>query len=287
MSTQITTAFIQTYSGNVQMLVQQKGARLRDAVRYETVTGENGFFDQVGAATAMKRTARHADTPLSDTPHARRYWTIEDYEYAELIDKQDKIRTLIDPTSDYAIAAAWAMGRAMDDTLIAAANGTAKTGKTGSSSVALPSAQKVAVAATGLTLAKLLSAKEILDAAENDPDEPRYLALKAKDVTSLLNTTEIKSADYNTVKALAQGQLNSFLGFSFIRTERLGTIVGASDRANLAWNKSGLLLAVGQEIKTDIGERRDKSMATQVYVCMSIGAARMQEESVVEIAVTA
>ena len=38
-----------------------------------------------------------------------------------LIDQQDKVRLLIDPTSSYAKAAAYAMGRAMDDVIIAAA----------------------------------------------------------------------------------------------------------------------------------------------------------------------
>lgn len=286
MSTQITTAFVQQYKANVQHLVQQKGSRLRDAVTVEMVRGESGFWDQIGAGTAMKRTARHADTPFTETPHARRYWSLDDYEYADLVDNQDKVRMLIDPTSEYAIAAANAMGRAMDDVIVAAANGTAKTGKTGSTSVTLPSAQKVPLSASGLTLAKLLSAKEILDAAENDPDEPRFIACPAKDITVLLNTTEIKSSDYNTVKALAAGQIDTFLGFKFIRSQRTGLIVGGTDRACLAWVKSGIKLEIAEDIVTDIGPRRDKSMAVQVYVRMSIGANRMQEESVVEIATT-
>jgi hypothetical protein len=174
----------------------------------------------------------------------------------------------------------------MDDVIIAAALGTAKTGKTGATSVTLPAGQKIAVAASGLTLAKLLSAKEILDAAENDPDEPRFLACPAKDITVLLNTTEIKSADFNTVKALASGQIDTFLGFKFIRTQRL-TLDGGSARQCIAWRKSGVLLGIGQEVVTDIGPRRDKSMSIQVFVSMSLGGTRMEEEAVVEIATTA
>ncbi len=41
MSTQVTTAFVQQYSANVQMLSQQMGSRLRDAVRVENVVGKN------------------------------------------------------------------------------------------------------------------------------------------------------------------------------------------------------------------------------------------------------
>ena len=286
MSFQITTAFVQQYASNVSMLVQQKGSRLRDAVRVESVNGEFEYFDQIGAGSAVKRISRHADTPYTETPHARRQVAMEDYEYNDFIDRQDRVRTLIDPTSSYAQAAAMAMGRAMDDVIIAAVNGTAKTGKTGSTSVVLPAGQKIASASSGLTLAKLLSAKEILDGLENDPDEARYVALAAKDVTSLLNTTEIKSADYNTVKALVAGQIDTFLGFNFIRSQRLGTIVGGSDRAVLAWRKTGVLLAVGQEPQARISERADKGYTTQVYYSMSIGATRMEEEAVVEIAVT-
>jgi hypothetical protein len=97
------------------------------------------------------------------------------------------------------------------------------------------------------------------------------IAFRAKDQTTLLNTTEIKSSDYNTVKALVQGKIDTFLGFKFIRTQRLITSTDGSSIACLAWRKSALLLAVGQEPKTRIGERADKSYATQVYNCMSIG----------------
>ena len=160
MSSQITTAFVQQYSNNVQMLSQQKGSLLRGSVDVESVVGKNAFFDQVGVATAVKRTTRHGDTPQIDTPHARRRVSLVDYEYADLIDNQDKVRTLIDPTSSYAQAAAFALGRAQDDEIITAISGNAFTGETGSTSTALPVGQKITESGTdGLTIAKLRNAK--------------------------------------------------------------------------------------------------------------------------------
>lgn len=282
MSQQITTAFVQQYRSNVMMLVQQRGSRLRDAVRVEPVEGEFAYFDQIGPTAAIKRISRHADTPLVETPHARRRVGQEDYEWADLIDKQDKVRLLIDPTSAYTMAASNAMLRAMDDVIITAATGISFVGKTGSAAVSFPATQRILLNATGLTIAKLLAAKETLDASENDPDEKRYIALPAKEVTTLLNTTEIKSADFNTVKALAGGQINSFLGFDFIRTQRL-LLNASGNRSCLAWRKSGLLLGVGESPMADIGPRRDKSNAMQVYYAMSLGATRMEEEAVIEI----
>jgi hypothetical protein len=285
MSSQVQVAFNAMYSANIMLLVQQKGSRLKDAVRQEMVTGEIAYFDQIGAGSAIKRQSRHADTPLTETPHARRQVMLEDYEYSDLVDRLDQVKTLTDPTNAYAQAAAHALGRAMDDVIIANANGIARTGKTGQSPVSLPGGQKIAVGGTGLTLAKLLQAKEILDAAENDPDEPRYVACPAKDITVLLGNTQVTSSDYNTVKALAAGQIDTFLGFKFIRTQRLGLTGG--DRACIAWRQSALLLALAQTPKVKVTERPDKSYATQVYCAMSIGATRMEEDGVVEIATLA
>ncbi len=283
MSIEITTAFVEQYGANVQLLAQQKGSRLGRAVRNESQTGKTAFYEQIGAVAARKRPSRHADTPRMDTPHNRRAVSVVDYDWADLIDNEDKVRMLIDPTSSYAMSAAWAMGRAKDDAIIAAAVGSAMTGEDGTTSVALPAAQKVVVGATGLTIAKLLAAKEILDGHDIDEEMPRFCGLAAGQVTDLLNTTEVKSSDYNTVKALAAGQLNTFLGFEFIRTQRLGTDSNG-DRQVTVWAQDGLLLAVGKDMTNKISERNDKNHATQVFSSMTIGATRMEEDKVVEIA---
>jgi hypothetical protein len=287
MSNQITTAFVQQYSSNVQMLSQQMGSLLRGVVDVESVVGKNAFFDQVGKTTAVVRTSRHADTPQIDTPHARRRVSLADYEWADLIDNADKVRLLIDPTSSYAKAAAAAMGRAMDDVIIAALGGTAYTGETGSTSVALPSAQKPysASQSDGLTITKLLEAKRLLDAADVDPSLPRFIVCGPKQISDLLGTTQITSSDFNTVKALSQGQIDSFLGFKFIVSNRLKfDATNTDDRLAYAFTSDAIKLAVGQDVLARIDERADKSYSTQVYYAMSIGATRMEEEKVVEIA---
>jgi len=283
MSTQIDTAFVNQFSANIQMLSQQMGSLLRDAVDSESVNGEKAFFDQVGAASAVLRTSRHADTPLVETPHSRRMVTMSDYEYADLIDDQDKVRLLVDPTSTYSRAAAAAMGRAMDDVIITAALGTSTTGKDGSTSTALPSTQKIAHGSAGLTIAKLLSAKETLDANSVDPSITRHIVVSPKQISDLLNNTTVTSSDFNTVKALAQGELNTFVGFNFIVSNRLNTDSN-SDRQVIAFASDGIKLAVGKEPAARIDERADKSYSTQVYYCQSIGATRMEESKVVEIA---
>ncbi len=206
MSTQITTAFVNQFSSNVQLLSQQMGSKLRGAVSEESVTGEKAFFDQIGSAVAQIKTSRHADTPLMETPHARRQVSIDTYEYADLIDDADKVRMLIDPTSTYARAAAAAIGRAMDDAIITAATGTAKTGASGGTDTTMLSANQIAHGSAGLTVAKLVQAKKILDNASVDPSIPRYIAVGPEQIEDLLNNSTVTSSDYNTVKALVQGK---------------------------------------------------------------------------------
>ena len=285
MSVQITTAFVEQYKNNVFHLAQQKGSRLREAVRTETVTGKAHFFERIGSTAALKRTSRHSDTPRVDTPHSRRKVTMDDYDWADLIDQEDKVRMLINPSSEYAQAGAWAMGRAMDDAIIDAASGNAFGGVSGGTTVALPSGQKIVHGSAGLSVTKLIEAKEILDANSVDPEEPRYCIVTSKQLSDLLAITQITSADFNSVKALVQGDIDTFLGFKFIRTERLDTN-SSSNRLVLAFAQSGIGLAVGSDIQTRISERADKNYATQVFLSMTIGATRIEDEKVVEIECT-
>jgi len=278
MSTQITTAMVEQYKANVLMLSQQKGSKLRATVRTEQVTGKSAYFERIGSVDMVDATSRHDDTPQIDTPHSRRKVSLTTSRFADLIDNADKVRTLIDPTSPYAMNAAWAAGRKMDAVIVAAARGNAYSGVDGSTTVALPSAQKIAAASTGLTVAKLRSAREILLDADVDLDMGVTCVINPAGLTDLLSATEITSSDYNTVKALVAGQVDSFMGFKFVVTNQM------TDSYALVYAKNAMALAVGSEPVVRISERPDKNYATQVFVEMDIGATRVEDAGVVEIA---
>lgn len=306
MSQEITTAFVQQYSSNVFHLSQQKGSRLKPCVRNEMQVGKSAFYDRIGSVTATKLVGRHQSTPQIDTPHSRRRVTLNDYAHADLIDDMDKIRMLIDPQSEYVMAFAWALGRAMDDEIIAAMGGNAYGGEDGTTTVALTSTQKFVCqngssAGTNLTVDSLRAVKKIFDANDVDESIPRYFGITSSQLASLLGQTAVTSADYNSVKALVQGQINSFMGFNFVRLERFGTqsssltysytdgsVGSGSGDANgyrkcYAWAQNGMLLATGKDITGKITERDDKNYAKQVYASMSVGATRMEEVKVVEV----
>ncbi len=285
MSVQITTAMVEQYKGNVEHLVQQKGSRLRSAVSVETVVGKNAFFEQIGSTAAQLRSSRHADTPRMDTPHARRRVSLEDYDWADLIDSEDQVRLLINPQGPYSVAASNALGRAIDSAIVSAADGTAFTGVAGGTSTSYTAGNTVDVqvgispaADTGLNVGKLRAAKNVLDANEAE-DEDRYCIINAKQLQNLLGQTEVTSSDFASVKSLVNGEVDTFLGFRFIRTELIG-VDSNSDHKVLFWQSAGMKLAIGAEPTIKISERADKNHATQVFASMSIGATRMQEELV-------
>ena len=169
MSDQVNTAFVQQYSTNVAHLLQQRGSKLRDTVMNGTATGKAAkAVEQIGSVNAQKRTTRHADTPLISTPHDARWVFPVDYEWADLIDDQDRVRMLINPQSPYAVNGAYAMGRAIDDEILGAFFATSKTGENGTGTEAF-SGQEVAIdGTTKLTIDQLLEGKRIL--MENEVD---------------------------------------------------------------------------------------------------------------------
>jgi len=286
MSVNITTSFVEQYSANVSLLAQQTGSKLRNAVDVESIRGKSAFFDQIGVTAAQIRTTRHSDTPQIDTPHSRRKVSLDTYEWGDLVDDPDKVKMLIDPTSTYARAAAAAMNRSIDDVIITAFNASASTGVSGGTSTALPSSQKTATSdqSDGLSVDKLRSAKYILDNNDVDPSLKRYLVCGPKQIQDLLALTEVTSSDYNVVRALATGTVDSFLGFQFITSTRLNLdSTYTSDRLVFAFTEDAIKLAIGKDVSAKISERADKSYSTQVYYAMDLGATRMEESKVVQI----
>lgn len=297
MSSFVNAAFVQQYTTNVMMLLQQQGSRLRDSVNNMALFGKAASVaEQFGQVNPVKNQARHSDTPLISTPQDKRWLYPNDYDWADLIDNQDKLRMLIDPSSPYAMAGAWAMGRAMDDEIINAFFATAQTGENGSTGTAFPSGQIVAAntgasANTGLNVAKLRAAKKLLMQAEVDIDnDPLFCVITAQQHDNLMNEVQAISLDYNTQPVLVDGRIRSFMGFNFIHSERIpggpsynGTLSTGGTYYVPVYSKSGIVLGMWNDIQTKIAERADKRHSTQIYVTGTFGATRVEEKRVVQI----
>lgn len=285
-------SFVQNYGRNVQMMAQQQASRLRDKVLTENPTGTRHYFDLYNTNDAMRQvTDRFADIQSTDTKFKRVAVDLLDYDDAKMVDSFDKLKMLIDPMSPIVMAQAAQMGRQIDDIIIAGAFGNMLSGQAGATSTAFTSGQQVAVnswaygSGTGnanLTISKILEAKQKLDSAEV-PEEGRVLVIDAINNTKLLATAEATSKDFVSQANLERGKIMSFAGFEFIHSERLPTD-GSGYRRVLAFQRTGLGLAIAQDPKADITQRKDKrSLPWQAYISLSMAATRLEDSKVVEI----
>lgn len=300
---------VQAYTANVYQLSQQRASRLGPVVRTEVFKAKTEYFDRIGLATAQKKVSRNSPTPNLDITLSRRAVTTSMYEWATLVDRKDKLLQIHDPENQFAQAASMSLGRAMDTVIINAALGNVMTGESGTTAVALPNSQKMACVANGVisspNVDMLRQLKAKFDAAE--VVGPRYIVHNAAQLQSLLGQTQVTSADFNTVRALVNGEIDTFMGFKFLHTELIlpsstysgGTTydpntglyssaagalaLSGSENSMIAFVGDGLILGKNEEAMGRIEERSDYSYSVQVYNSMDFGAARMEEVKVVEI----
>lgn len=283
MSIQVDEAFVQQYGTTFRHLAQQEESRFQKAVMVESgIRGTGKTINRLGLRTATRRTTRHGDTPLNDQPHSTRRLNLFDWHDGDMIDEQDKLRMLIDPTSDYMKAMINSMNRAKDDVIIEALGGTADDLSSGT---ALPTAQKIVESGTTrLTKGKILEARQILRANEADDynGEELFFAYGNEQMYDILNDTTLTSADFLAVQMLQEGRVGTkWMGFTWIPCERLPKV--SSIRYNYAWAKSGITLGVGEDVRTELGKDPSKEFNWRAYVRMSIGAVRTEEEKVVQV----
>ena len=274
--------YAQAYSRNIMQLAQQKYSKLLNTVYVKpNVRGKTFFQDQIGKWSMSIKGGRNVQTPNNDPALARRMGTLVDYHDNRLLDRGDELRTISDPRSAYTIAAAQSLGRKIDDVIIAALLGTAYSGETGTTSNTLSSTQ-IAGTASALNLKRVTSVKKIFDDADIEMED-RYFITSPAGLEDLLNTSEATSADYNAVKSLIRGDIDTWMGFKWITHTALAT--ADSTRSCIAFHKYGLCLAMADAPVVRTDERSDLSYSWQVYYELNIGAVRLEEERVVKVLV--
>jgi len=289
--TNIPDHFTTQFDSNWKHLVQQKNSKLKEYVTLDSIEGKEKSYNQLDATSMTQITDRSRDTRISDQAMAKRWIRPLNYDCAKLVDEFDEqfLGEVVLPTSPIIQSHGAAYARTCDKIIIDALGGTAFTGATGTTATVLPAGQKIAanyvesgaVANSGLTIAKLRAAKFLFDSNEVDEEEERIIVVSAKQLQDLLRDDKITSADYNTVRALVDGNLNTFMGFKFRRSQQLP--LATDIRSCFAYVKSGVILAE-RGLKTHMDIRTDLSHSLQIRSVASLAAVRMEEKKVVEIA---
>jgi hypothetical protein len=289
--TNVPNHFTTQFDSNWKHLVQQKNSKLKEYVTIDSIEGKEKSYNQIDATSMTQITDRSKDTRISDQAMAKRWIRPQQYDCAKLVDEWDEqlLGEVVLPTSPIIQSHAQAYARTCDTIIIGALGGPASTGPTGIVQTVLPAGQKVAVnyvesgtaANSGLTIAKLRAAKFLFDSNEIDEEEERIMVVSAKQLQDLLRTIEVTSQDYNSVRALVDGALNTFMGFKFRRSQLLTKV--STVRSCYAYVKSGVILAE-RGLKTHMDVRTDLSHSLQIRSVASLAAVRMEEKKVVEIA---
>lgn len=285
----IDAAFVQTFTTNVRDELERMGADWLNAVDVGMHQGDSAaFFEVIGTVEGRVRTTRGADTPIMDTTHDKRWVDPVDYEWGTLIDKQDRLRMLLDPTSTYVRRGAAAMNRLRADSIISAFFASAKTGAKGGTTLTFTNDGGNTVAVdfdgsnNGLTVTKLIEGRRFLESEEVDPNAAIFCAITAKQHSELLAQTQVVNKDYNSAPVIENGQVRSLLGVNFIRDNGLA-VDGSSYRRVPMWVQSGMHYGSWMEAAGQVYPRPDKSNNTQVLVEMTGGASRADGAKVVEI----
>jgi hypothetical protein len=273
----LSPAFITLFDAEVKQAYQAK-AQLVGAVRQRRgVEGSTVKFPKVGKGVATVRVPQSDVTPLN-VSFSNVTATLQDWNAAEYSDIFNQAKVNFDERQELVQVVANAIGRRQDqiilDALAASSTANSVTEDEGGTD-------------SGLNVAKLRAAKRLLD-KNNVPMDNRHMIIHANSLASLLAETAVTSADFNTVRALVSGELNTFLGFTFHtlgdRAEG-GLPIANSERKLWAFHRDAVGYAEGIAPRTEINYIPEKT-SFLVNAVFSAGAIAIDAEGIVEIQTT-
>lgn len=274
MAVSISNAFVTLFDSEVKQAYQGQRA-LVGLTRERTVEGNTVKFPKIGKGTATIRVPQTDVTPLNVT-YSQVTATMEDYIAAEYSDIFNQAKVNFQERAELVQVVAGAIGRRMDQVVIDALSASSGTNTV---------ANSVGGANTNLNVAKLRAAKKAMD-AKNVPAEGRCMVVHANNLDSLLAETEVTSSDFNSVKALVTGDVDTFLGFKFItlgdRDEGGLAIDGSNDRVVYAFHKDamGLGIGMGQQSRVDYIPEKTSFLVASMF---SAGSVAIDAEGITKI----
>tara|TARA_R110001632_G_scaffold36801_2_gene92886 strand:- start:8793 stop:9632 length:840 start_codon:yes stop_codon:yes gene_type:complete len=274
MAVSISNAFVTLFDSEVKQAYQGQRA-LAGLVRERAVEGSTVKFPKIGKGTASIRVPQTDVTPMSVT-YSQVTATMEDYIAAEYSDIFNQAKVNFQDRAELVKVVSGAIGRRMDQVVI-----DALVASSGTNTVA----NSIGGSGTNLNVAKLRAAKKAMD-AKNVPAEGRCIIAHANNMDALLAETSVTSSDFNTVKALVTGDVNAFLGFTFIslgdRDEGGLAIDGSNDRIVYAFQKDAMGLGIGmnQQSRVDYIPEKTSFLVASMF---SSGSVAIDPEGITKI----
>ena len=275
MSISLSNAFVTLFDAEVKQAYQGK-AMLVPAVRQRRgVEGSTVKFPKVGKGVATIRVPQSDVTPLN-VGFSSVTLTLADYNAAEYSDIFSQAKVNFDERQELVQVVAGAMGRRQDQMILDAL---------AASSTSLTVSNDIGGSDSNMNITKLREAKRLMD-KNNVPPDGRNIIIHANGLANLLSETSVTSSDFNSVKALVQGELNTYLGFTFHvlgdRSEGGLAIDGSLDRSCFAFHKDAVGYGEGIAMRTEINYIAEKTswLVNEVF---SAGAIAIDDEGIVKI----
>ena len=276
MAQNVTTAFVTLFESEVKQAYQAESV-LRGTMRSRTnVQGNTVKFPKIGKGTATVRVPQTDVTPLNVT-YSQVTATMSDYIAAEYSDIFHQSHINFDERRELVEVVSKAIGRRIDQVCIDALNAAASPSTVATS---------VGGAASNMNIEKLRASAKALN-ENNVPASDRYMLIHASQLDALLGETEVTSSDFASVKALVQGEIDTFMGFRFItigdRDE--GGLPKPSTRSCFAWHKDSMGYAESMAQKTEVNYIPEKT-SFLVSSMFSAGSIAIDDEGIVKISCT-
>ena len=276
MAVGISNAFVQMFDAEVKQAYQANRALAGLVRERSNVEGNQVKFPKIGKGTATVRVPQTDVTPLNVT-YSQVTATMSDYIAAEYSDIFNQQKVNFDERRELVTVVGSAIGRRMDQLVIDALNAASSPSTVGTD---------IGGVGSNMNLAKLLAAKKALD-TKNVPSEGRVMLIHANGLSSLLDETELTSSDFASVKALVQGEIDTFLGFRFVtlgdRDE--GGLPLPSTRSCFAFHRDAIGMGIGMNQRSEINYIAEKT-SFLVSSMFSAGAVAIDDEGIVKISAT-
>jgi hypothetical protein len=293
----LVNVFTQQYTTNLELLLQQKGSKVRGKVAEGFHVGKMASpINQIGPVVLKKPAGRFApiDQNRQDPQLLRRWVFPQEGEIVQMIDSFDQLQTIVDPKSGYVTGASYAVGRGWDDAILQAATADAQIGvDAGGLSTETFDTTKFRVAdtfggggsAVGLTVDKLIETRRIFRHYHNDLDmEELTIIIGSRQEADLLGQVQVVNTLYNDRPVLVDGRVKRFLGFNVEVMERVPEITAATTRGVISFVKSGMYLGMWRDMMNDASQRKDLTgLPWQLYTMVMFGATRTQPGKVIQI----
>lgn len=274
MAISLSNAFVTLFDAEVKQAYQAKGVLASYVRQRRGVEGSTVKFPKVGSGVATPRVPQSDVTPLN-VSFSSVTCTLADWNAAEYSDIFSQAKVNFDERNELVQVVSAAMGRRQDQIILdaLAASGTSLT-----------VSNDIGGTDTNMNVAKLREAKRLMDAG-NVPMDGRIMLIHANGLANLLSETSVTSADFNSVRALVSGEMNTFLGFKFVtigdRSEG-GLALASSDRTCFAFHKDSLGYAEGIGIRTEINYIAEKT-SWLVNSVFSAGAVTIDAGGIVQV----